>query len=189
MFFPWQGRTITYNSHYFCFQAYAVRSELYSCCAHLAKKRHDGLTRRQLFKMSFFVEQYNFKQSGFYLMDNYLMDWNFYYSTVVNCTIYFLLLTDILQAPYRNAQMWNFKFSMFINLIIIYGCVSDQISRKRENGVYNGCWFNFCFLQQMNKSCRVGKVLAKTEKRKWQKNVVLEYSEWLCHCHMYRKKV
>lgn len=72
---------------------------------HLAEKCQDALTRRQLLKMSSFIEQYNTKLTGFYLMDHYLMDWNFYYNTVVNCSIYFLLLTDILQAPYRKAQI------------------------------------------------------------------------------------
>ena len=75
-----------------------MRRPLHSLYARLGQHcKSDTFARRQLLKLSFFLEQYNFKLTGFYLLDFAIMDYNFFYNTVVNCIVYFILIAEMLQ--------------------------------------------------------------------------------------------
>lgn len=48
-------------------------------------------------KLGRFIDQYNTLRIGFFLFDFYWMNWAFYWQTVVNCIIYFLLIVNTLK--------------------------------------------------------------------------------------------
>ena len=64
-------------------------------------ERHIVALWHQL-KLSTFLEQYHHKKMGFYLLDFQIMDWNFYYSTITNCVIYFLLIVGVFQGVVQS---------------------------------------------------------------------------------------